>query len=85
MSPHRTSFWARTFAHARAHEGWVKVARQYTRATAAQVASDINNAHQRAPHQRVRGIAEGERWEAFWEAAPDGPHGDFVIWIRRVH
>lgn len=84
MTNARTSFWIRTFAAARAQADWMLVDRQYTRATAAQVASDINNAHRRAPHQRIRGVHDGERWEAYWEAAPHGPIGDFVIWIRRM-
>lgn len=84
MSTERTSFWIRTFAAARAQSDWLLVARQYTRATAAQITSDINNAHRRAPHQRIRGVNDGERWEAHWEAAPEGPLGDFVIWIRRL-
>ena len=80
----RTSFWIRTFAEARQRTEWTLVARQYTRATAAQIASDINSAHRRAPDRRMRGVLEAERWQAFWEPAPTGPLGDFVIWIRPV-
>ena len=85
----RSSFWIRTFelarhvADERPHE-WVKVGRLYTRATAAQVASDINRAHVRAEHLRMKGVAPGERWEARWGSAPNGPFGDYVVWIRLV-
>lgn len=83
--PRRTSFWVRLFAHARSNSDWVQVPRLYTRATAAQLASDINNAHRRRPEVlRVRGVLPGERWEARWEPADNGPLGDYSVWVRRT-
>lgn len=79
----RTSFWVRTFAHARADGGWIRVPRLYTKTTAQQIASDISNAHRRELRTfRMRGIAPGERWEARWEWHADGMPGDFSVWIR---
>lgn len=81
----RTSFWTRTFDAARATGDWFRVERFYTRATAAQIASDISCAHRRDPgRRRVRGVRSGEVWEARWEPAVDGPPADHVVWIRRV-
>ena len=84
MTGRRTSFWIRTFAHARTAQGWVKVPRLYTRTTAAQLASDISNAHRRSGAHRMRGVLDGEQWEAYWQAAPNGPAGDHEVWVRRV-
>jgi hypothetical protein len=79
----RTSFWTRTFEVARRSGDWVMVQRLYTQSTAAQLASDIVNAHNRNPNTiRVRGMHPGERWEARWEAAVEGPPGDYVVWVR---
>lgn len=84
-SARRTSFWVRIFNHARSKEEWVQVPRLYTRATAAQLASDINNAHRRRPEVlRVRGVMPGERWEARWEPSSDGALGDHIVWVRRL-
>ena len=85
MTRRRTSFWIRTFGHARQSEGWVKVPRLYTRTTAAQLASDISNAHRRDAENRMHGVLVGEQWEAYWQPAPDGPVGDHEVWVRRVH
>lgn len=79
----RTSFWVRTLQYARDHGDWVRVPRYYTQATAAQLVSDIINAGHRNPDSvRVKGILPGEQWNARWGHAPDGPHGDHVVWIR---
>jgi len=81
----RTSFWIRTFHEARTTLDWVCVPRLYTRATAAQLASDICNAHRREPHTvRVRGIDPGEQWEAYWAPAEQGPAGDHLVYVRLV-
>lgn len=84
MSPgDRNSFWVRIFSAARRTDGWVRVPRFYTRATAAQLASDITNAHTRdLTRLRVKGVLEGEVWEARWNTAPDGPPDDHIVWIR---
>jgi hypothetical protein len=79
----RWSFWCRTFELARSRNDWSLVARSYTRSTAAQLASDIKNAHRREDeYQRVRGIVPGELWQARWEPANDGAAGRYVVWIR---
>jgi len=79
----RSSFWCRTFGAARANGDWTLVQRSYSRSTAAQLASDINNAHRRAEdYQRVRGILPGEIWSAKWEPSPDAVPGRYSVWIR---
>lgn len=79
----RSSFWCRTFAAARLAGEWTLVERNYSRSTAAQLASDINNAHRREEdYQRVRGIETGEVWQAKWDHAPKGDSGRFAVWIR---
>ncbi len=83
--PCSTSFWARTFEAARINGDWTSVERFYTRKTAAQIASDITCAHKRSSAtRRVKGVAEGEVWEARWRPALDGPPGDYRIEIRLV-
>jgi len=83
--PTRSTFWTRTFQHARTRGGWLRVPRLYTRATAVQLSSDISNSHHRnATALRVRGIEPHERWEARWEPAEDGPLGDHAVWVRLV-
>lgn len=75
----------RTLQYARDHRDWVHVPRYYTQNTAAQLVSDINNAAHRYPATvRVKGILPGERWEARWAQAADGPRGDHIVWIRLV-
>ena len=37
-----------------------------------------------ADGRELRGVLEGEQWEAFWQPAPDGPAGDHEVWVRRV-
>lgn len=79
----RTTFWRRTLDHARRTGDWVLVQRLYTHSTAAQLVSDISNAHRRAPRNlRIRGIDPGERWEARSEPAVGGAHDDHRVWIR---
>ena len=83
--PCSTSFWARTFEAARLNGDWTRVGRFYTRKTAAQIASDISCAHKRSPStRRVKGVTDGEVWEARWSPATDGPPGDHRIEIRLV-
>ncbi|MEY4174005.1 MAG: hypothetical protein RI900_1170 [Actinomycetota bacterium] len=79
----RSSFWCRTFETARQAGDWTLVERTYSRSTAAQLASDINNAHRREEdYQRVRGIGVGEVWEARWDHAAQSDTGRFRVWIR---
>ena len=89
VGPARSSFWIRTFALARLIADqrpgeWLRVQRLYTRSTAAQLSSDINCAHLRTQEVRVKGILDGEVWEARWTDPPSGPRGDFAVWIRLV-
>jgi len=78
-----TSFWSRTLDAARRQHGWMLVPRHYTRATAAQIATDITRAAHRDPAKlRVKGIRPGERWDARWSPADSGAPGDHVVWIR---
>jgi len=79
----RTSFWVRTMQVARERDGWHRVPRFYTQATAAQLTSDIVNAAHRHPDTvRVKGILPGEVWNARWGHASDAPGSDFVVWIK---
>jgi len=79
----RTSFWVLVFADARKTDRWVRVDRFYTQATASQLASDIRAAHRRPLDKlRVRGILEGEKWEARWSTDEKCPPGHFSIWVR---
>ncbi|MEI8240654.1 MAG: hypothetical protein WCI22_14670 [Actinomycetota bacterium] len=81
----RNTFWWRTFAAARDSNGWARVPRHYTRATAAQLASDIANSHRRQMTSlRVRGVLLGEQWATRWEPASDDAAGDHVVWIRLI-
>lgn len=85
MTRRRTTFWVRTFELARTTRQWVQVRRYYTQGTAAQLTSDICNAHNRPPDRvRMKGIRSGEVWEAYWGIAPNGPNGDHIVWIRLV-
>ena len=82
---YRSTFWVRMFMLGRRTDEWVQVQRGYTRTTAAQITSDIVNAHRRPSSSvRVRGIESGEVWDARWVPSPFGMRGDFEIWIRRV-
>ena len=79
----RSSFWCRTFDLARANDDWTLVGRTYSRSTAAQLASDIKNAHRREDeYLRVRGIVPGETWQARWEPASAGDMSRYQVWIR---
>jgi hypothetical protein len=79
----RTSFWVRTFEHARQSGEWVRVPRTYTHSTAVQIASDISNAHRREfDAHRVRGIRHGERWLTRWHSEDDNDIGGHSVWLR---
>ncbi len=79
----RRSFWVMALESARQHATWVRVHRLYTAKTASQIASDLRSAHRRQQNNvRVRGVLPGERWDARWGASPDGPPGQFCIWVR---
>ena len=79
----RRSFWVKTLQDARRRKTWVRVNRLYTEKTAAQVASDLRAAHHRdTKKMRVKGILPGDRWDARWNSSPEGPEGQYSIWIR---
>lgn len=81
----RRSFWVMALESARQHPSWVRVHRLYTAKTASQIASDLRSAHRRQQNNvRVRGVLPGERWDARWGASPDGPPGQFCIWVRLI-
>ena len=83
--PQRRSYWPAVFAEARECPGeWVRTGKWFNRSTAAQVASDVRNAHLReADKMRVKGAIEGERWETRWDNEPSDPDsGPFYIWLR---
>lgn len=79
----RRSFWVKALEAARRHDSWVRVHRLYTEKTASQIASDLRSAHRRSHDTvRVRGVLPGERWDARWGVSPDGPNGQYAIWVR---
>lgn len=80
-----SSFWRRTFAHARRVGGWVRVGRTYTRVTASQLVCDIRHSHSRPSGRvRIQGIEPGEVWEARFEPHPNSDNGDQLVYIRLV-
>jgi hypothetical protein len=79
----RSSFWVKTLRTARPRKTWFRVPRMYTEKTAQQIASDLRSTHHRDPKKlRVKGVLPGDRWDARWNASPEGPDGQFSIWIR---
>jgi hypothetical protein len=81
----RPSKWASLFDECRQHPGtWRRIIEPFKSATAAQLASDIRNTWHRDPKKlRLRGLREGERWEAVSGPSPEGanPEQSF-IWLR---
>jgi hypothetical protein len=81
----RRSFWVKTLQDARRRKTWVRVNRMYTEKTAAQVASDLRAAHHRDVKKlRVKGILPGDQWDTRWNSSPEGPEGQYSIWIRYI-
>ena len=81
----KRSYWPGVFAEARECPGeWVRTGKWFNRSTAAQVASDVRNAHLReADKMRVKGALAGERWETRWDNEPSDPDSEhFYIWLR---
>jgi hypothetical protein len=80
----RRSYWPTVFAEARECRGeWVRIERWFNRSTAAQVASDLRNAHHRsAKKMRFSGIEPGDMWQACWGADPtDTEPEHFYVWM----
>lgn len=81
----RRSFWVKTLQVARQRKTWVRVPRLYTEKTAAQIASDLRSAHHRDPKTlRVKGVLPGDKWDTRWNSAPEGPEGQYSIWVRFI-
>lgn len=83
----RRTVWPDRLEVGRANPGvWIRVTEPFSRTTAAQLASDLRNAHTRNPRtMRVRGVAAGERWETVWGPRDDATEsGEFFIWFRLV-
>ena len=81
----RRSFWVKTLQDARRRKTWVRVNRLYTENTAAQIASDLRSAHHRDPKKlRVKGVLLGDKWETQSNSSPEGPEGQYSIWIRFI-
>lgn len=81
----RRSKWASLFDECRVEPGvWRRTVESFESTTAAQIASDIRNSWRRDPRKmRLRGLREGERWEAVWGPSPDGADAErCVIWLR---
>ena len=79
----RRSFWVVALEEIRLNPRvWHRVDRMYTRATAAQIASDLRSVHRRgAKNVRVKGVVNGEVWDARCELSPDGPDDQYNIWV----
>jgi hypothetical protein len=54
------------------------------RSTAAQVASDIRNAHTRdLAKSRLRGLLTTDRWEAAWGQVDSDPNPEhYYVWLK---
>ena len=82
--PQRRSYWPMVFAEARECPGeWVRIDRWFNRSTAAQVASDLRNAHRRSlSKMRFSGIEVGDVWDARWGTDPaDANPEHFYLWL----
>lgn len=81
----RRAFWPGVLAEARECPGeWVRTDKWFNRSTAAQVASDIRNAHHRDMKKvRISGLRSGDLWDTRWGNDPtDGDVDHFYIWLR---
>jgi hypothetical protein len=82
----RRSRWVELFDECRSHPGeWRRVVEPMAKATAAQVASDIRNAHRRdVTKTRVRGLDANDEWETVWGVDPSGRSTEYFIWLKYV-
>jgi hypothetical protein len=81
------SKWKARLDEARSKQGrWMMVTQPMTKATAAQVASDLRRSHVRDPKSmRLSGVNLGDRWETTFGLHPIEPVvGEFHVWIRWV-
>ncbi len=80
----RRSFWVKVLAEVRGKPGvWHRVDRLYTKSTASQIASDLRSSHRRES-VRVKGVLDGEQWDARAEESPEGPKDQFTIWVKLI-
>jgi hypothetical protein len=81
----RRSRWADLFEECRKYPNeWRRVVDPMKKSTAAQIASDIRNAHTRdVKKSRLRGFEAGDMWDAKWGQDPSDKDPDaFYIWLR---
>lgn len=85
QSSGRRSRWAELFEECRAHpDEWRRIREPLRKSTAAQIASDIRNAHHRnLEKSRLRGFQPGDHWEARWGTSPSDPDPEnYYIWLK---
>lgn len=83
----RRSMWTELFNECRGFAGqWRRTTRSFSQKSAAQYSSDIRNAHRRDPaSMRMRGLRQGEGWEAVWGPDPTQPDPErCYIWLRQT-
>ena len=81
----RRSRWSELFEECRQFpDEWRRVCEPLKKSTAAQIASDIRNAHTRdVKKSRLRGFEENDVWDAKWgqDPAEKDPEAYF-IWLK---
>lgn len=83
----RQSRWAMLLEKCRAHPGeWRRIVAPLKRTTAAQMASDIRNVHDRdSSKSRLRGFKPGDRFEAVAGNSPDDSDpSNHYIWLGYI-
>lgn len=77
----RFSMWEELFEECRAHQGkWRRTKNYMRKSSAAQLSSDIRNAHKReSAKSRLHGLRANEVWDAAWG---EGEEGKFYLWIK---
>ncbi len=77
--------WSARLKESRARRGrWMMVTQPMTKATAAQIASDLRRSHLRDhAKMRIRAVKPGDRWETTVARHPENPvDGEFFLWIK---
>jgi hypothetical protein len=83
----KRSRWAELFDECRAVPGeWRRMVEPLRKATAAQIASDIRNSHNRdLDKSRMKGFEPTDRWESAWGLDPTDPDPThYYVWLRYV-
>ena len=81
----RRSRWAELLEEARQRpQEWRRLVEPMSKSTATQIASDLRNSnHRPIEKNRVKGLLEGETWEAQWGTDPADPDpSNCYIWLR---